>query len=314
MPDTAITLAPDGYFRRAGERFVPAGVNYWPASCGVEMWARWPEAEIRHDLDVVAGLGLNTVRFFLRRQDLEPEPGRYDETMFARLAQLLGWFRERGLYAQPSLFVGWMSGGVFWPAWREGRNVFADPFLVERGIAFARRAAQVIAPFHDCVAGVDQGNELCCLPDSSQAPPAAVAAWCAAISRGVHEAYPQALVVSGNEQAQVATDSGWRFGQQPGTDFGSMHGYPVPNWHPVGFDGMTDPLCQSLLPFYTQIARAYGPVMLQEFGTIVTFGKAQQESYLHGMLPAAWEAGERLPLVVPARHPGAPSPLPEVRL
>ena len=33
--------------------------------------------------------------------------------MFKRLAQMLTWCAERGLYAQPSLFVGWMSGGVF---------------------------------------------------------------------------------------------------------------------------------------------------------------------------------------------------------
>jgi hypothetical protein len=70
-----------------------------------------------------------------------------------------------------------------------------------------------------------------------------------------------------------------------------MHGYPVPAWHSVGFDGMTDPLCQSLLPFYTQIARAYGPALVQEFGTIVTFGAAQQESYLRALLPACWQAG-----------------------
>jgi hypothetical protein len=70
-----------------------------------------------------------------------------------------------------------------------------------------------------------------------------------------------------------------------------MHGYPVPAWHSVGFDGMTDPLCQSLLPFYTQVARAFGPVMVQEFGTIVTFGAAQQEKYLRAILPACWEAG-----------------------
>ena len=99
------------------------------------------------------------------------------------------------------------------------------------------------------------------------------------------------LIISGNEQNQVLNDTGWRFGQQPGTDLYSMHGYPVPAWHSVGFDGMTDPLCQSLLPFYTQIARAFGPVMVQEFGTIVTFGAEQQESYLRALLPACWQAG-----------------------
>jgi hypothetical protein len=70
-----------------------------------------------------------------------------------------------------------------------------------------------------------------------------------------------------------------------------MHGYPVPAWHCLPFDGMIDPLGQSLLPFCTQVARAFGPVMVQEFGTILTAGQAQQEQYLHAMLPACWQAG-----------------------
>jgi hypothetical protein len=70
-----------------------------------------------------------------------------------------------------------------------------------------------------------------------------------------------------------------------------MHGYPVGAWHSVPFDGLTDPLAHSLLPFYTQVARAFGPVMVQEFGTILTFGREQQDRYLRAVLPACWEAG-----------------------
>ena len=144
--------------------------------------------------------------------------------------------------------------------------------MVERTAAFARRAAEVIAPFHDHLLGIDQGNEICCLPDSPAAPPQAVIEWCRRINEAIRSVYPDCIILSGNEQNQVLNDTGWRFGQQPGIDLYSMHGYPVPAWHSIGFDGMTDPLCQSLLPFYTQVARAFGPVMVQEFGTIVTFG------------------------------------------
>jgi hypothetical protein len=255
------------------------------------MWQCWPEAEMQHDLDVVRVLGFNCVRFFLRWQDFEPWPGRYEPLMFARLAQFLRWCAERDLLAHPSLFVGWMSGGTFWPRWREERNVFADPFMVERAAAFAARAAEVIALYHEHVLAVDQGNELCCLSDNHTAPPLAVYHWCDRVNQAVRSVYPQALIISGNEQNQLTADTGWRFGAQPGTDLYSMHGYPVPNWHSLPFDGMTDPLCQSLLPFYTRVARAFGPVLVQEFGTIVTFGAAQQESYLRAVLPGCWEAG-----------------------
>lgn len=289
--DSGLTLDARGYWTRDGKRFVPAGVNYWPGSCGVELWQRWPEQEIQHDLDVLLALGLNSIRFFLRWQDFEPDAGEYNALMFERLALFLDWCRQRDLYAQPSLFVGWMSGGIFWPRWKGERNLFTDPFMVERAAAFARRAAEVIAPFHDRLLGIDQGNEICCLPDSPAAPPGAVIAWCRTINEEIRSVYPQSLILSGNEQNQLLDDTGWRFGQQPGTDMYSMHGYPVPSWHTVGFDGMTDPLCQSLLPFYTQVARAFGPVMVQEFGTIVTFGAEQQDHYLRALLPACWEAG-----------------------
>jgi hypothetical protein len=72
-----------------------------------------------------------------------------------------------------------------------------------------------------------------------------------------------------------------------------MHGYPVPAWHSIGFDGLTDPVCQSFLPFYTQVARVFSPLMVQEFGTIVTFGAEQQEIYLRAILAACWEAGAK---------------------
>jgi hypothetical protein len=35
-----LIIDPSGYYAHAasGERFFPTGVNYWPGSCGVEMW------------------------------------------------------------------------------------------------------------------------------------------------------------------------------------------------------------------------------------------------------------------------------------
>jgi hypothetical protein len=118
-----------------------------------------------------------------------------------------------------------------------------------------------------------------------------VVGWCEAITRSIRSVYPQALIVSGTDHNTVTADTGWRLGQMPGTDYYSMHSYPVPAWQPVAFDGLTDPLCQSLLPTYTGFGRAFGPLLLQEFGTIVTFGAAQQDAYLRALLPACWSAG-----------------------
>ncbi len=290
MPKPIFHLTPSGYFARGEQRIIPVGVNYWPGSCGVEMWQRWPAREIQHDLDTMVALGFNCVRFFVRWQDFEPTPGHYNATAFKRLDTFLKWCAKRKLLTQPSLFVGWMSGGIFWPEWKAGRNLFADPTLRRRGFAFAGRVARALAPHRQTILAVDQGNEICCLPDCLEASPADVISWCAGVNRAVRRAYPDCLIISGNEQAQITSDTGWRFDAQEGCDLYSMHTYPNGAWHSLSVDGMTDPLTASLFPFYLKCARAFGPVMMQEFGTIFTLGECC-DTYLRAMLPAAWEAG-----------------------
>ncbi len=290
MPKPVFTLSPDGYFQHRGQRVVPVGVNYWPSSCGVEMWQAWPVAEILRDLDTMQALGFNCVRFFLRWEDFEPTPGRYRAEAFARLAEFLGWCRKRSLFAHPSLFVGWMSGGVFWPEWKQERNLFSDALMRRRSFAFAARAARVCMPYRDIMLAIDQGNEICCVADAPAAPPADVASWCAGVNAAVRRVFPDALLISGNEQSQITADNGWRFGSQPGCDLYSMHTYPNSGWHSLRFDGMGDPLAQSLFPLYVKCARIFGPVMMQEFGTIFTVGDCC-DTYVRAVLTSAWEAG-----------------------
>jgi endo-1,4-beta-mannosidase len=282
-------LSSDGYFQRDGQRFVPVGVNYWPASCGLQMWTQWPEDEIQHDLDVVKKLGFNTLRILILWHEFEPEKGQYDKQAFARLKKLMAWIEERDLVSHPTLFIGWING-VLWPEWKMGRNLFEDEEMFQRSISFAGELTKVISTFSKSVVAIDIGNELCALPESKSAAPTAVIRWCSEISKTVKKEFPGALIVSGCEQAQVNEDSGWRFGEQPGCDFYSMHTYPVSEWHSIKFDGMGDPLAQSLLPFYTTIVRSFGPVMVQEMGTILARGDLSNP-YLRKVLNACWEAG-----------------------
>ncbi|MDR1284176.1 MAG: cellulase family glycosylhydrolase [Opitutaceae bacterium] len=292
-----MTIDSSGYFRdTAGALFILVGANYWPASCGVEMWQAWPENEIFSDLDLMASLGFNTVRFFVRWPDFEPRPGEYDATMLSRLLRFLDACVARGLRPQPSLFVGWMSGGIFWPSWKpDTQNLFSDPELVERGAAFARVITTHLKPFAAHLCGIDLGNELDALPESSAASPAQVREWCRRMTGAIRDVLPDALILSGCDHQQVIADTGWRLGdnEQPGIDVLTMHGYPVPTWHPVPCGGLADPLTQSLLPFYVKCTRAFGPVMLQEFGTILTNPAAapHADAYLRAILPACRDAG-----------------------
>lgn len=285
------TLHENGYFVRNGRRIVPVGVNYWPATSGVEMWARWDADEIRHDLDVVAGLGLNAIRFFLRWQDFEPREGQYAESSFHHLEQLMEWIAERGLLAQPTLFVGGMSGGTFWPDWKRERSLFADSEMIERSRAFARKAALRIAPHRQVVAGFDFGNEMEGLPDSKAASLAQLSRWCHAVREGVRAEIPDALFVAGTSNAPLVCETPWRYDNDLGTDFLSVHLYPIPHWQGVRFDGLRDPFAQRFLPFTVHAARTFGPVMVQEFGTLITGAAAPQEAYLRAILPDLWNAG-----------------------
>lgn len=286
LPTSTFTLDADGYFRQDGFRIFPAGVNYWPASSGLRMWAQWDADEVAGDLDLVRRLGLNTVRFFLRWQDFEPVAGRYDEVQFVRLDWMLAECAARGLYAQPSLFVGWMSGGIFWPEWKKDRNVFSDPFMAERSEAFARRAAQVFARHRASLIAIDLGNEMGCLPDAKVSSYATIATWCSRVCAAAKAECPGMLIVSGCDMGQVTSDSPWAFDNQPGTDFFSIHAYPVANWAPVPLAGLEDPLSRRLFACYCAYARAYGPVLFQEFATFLTLGDKSQRDFLAEALPA----------------------------
>lgn len=289
MNSPGLTLAPDGYFYRESERFVPIGANYWPASCGVHMWQAWPIDEIQGDLNLLASLGLNCIRFFLRWEDFEPAAGEYDSAMFERLNDLLIWCAERGIYAQPTLFAPHASGPG--PAWKDRQNFFTDHAMRQRAVDFAFTTARVLAPHHGCLAGVDVGHNLSRLPDSRAAGIDSINAWCRDVTSAINSGYRESLVVCGNGIDQVAGATGWRMGDLPGCDFLAMHGSTFPRDHPVASDGLTDPLAHTLLPLYTELARSFGPVMVQDMGIAPNAGIRQQDIYLRAVLPLCWNAG-----------------------
>jgi hypothetical protein len=289
MAETGLTLGKDGYFSRAGSRFVPVGVNYWPAAAGEEMWARFPADVIQHDLDRLVSLELNAVRFFLRWSDFEPAAGEWNAGAFSRLEQMVGWCAERNLCAQPTLFSRGNHQSAT-PAWGRGRNFFMDPIVRDRAFAYAAEVARVIGSFHEHLLGVDVGHQMSRWPDNLRTGGTAIDSWCQSMRASIRSTYPSAMVICGNGVDSLLRDTPWRPGDSAWS-YQTVHGSLVPADHAVGFDGLTDPLGQSLLPLYTEMARTFGPVMLQNIATLPTMGVRQQESYLQAVLPACWDAG-----------------------
>ena len=291
MADAGLTIDTYGYFNDGGERFVPIGAAYWPASCGADMWQAWPEEEMQSDLDLLREAGLNTVRFFLRWQDFEPTVGKYDDAIFGRLEEFLDWCATRGLRAQPVLFAPFSSGVTLGPAWRGRRNWFQDDSMRQRAVDFAFTAARAIGRHLPSLLSIDVGHELCRLPDSASATVAHIRSWCQSVTSAIRGAAPKALIVCGNGSDLITRETGWRLGEMAGCDFLAMHSSTLPQDHPVTCDGLRDPLCQSLLPMYTEIARSFGPVLVQDIAVAPAGGHLQPDVYLREVLEACWKAG-----------------------
>jgi len=98
------------------------GINYWPNSSAMYMWKRFDLGEIREDFAMIAGLGLDTVRFFLHWEDFQPEADRLDRAMTDRFVAVLDALNDAKLLGMPTLFTGHMSGVNFLPFWTLDRR------------------------------------------------------------------------------------------------------------------------------------------------------------------------------------------------
>ena len=119
------------------------GVNYWPRNKGLAMWRDFDIQEIASDMETIAGLGMNSVRVFLRWSDFQPAPNLIDEAMMDRFEQVLDAARKAGIGVIPTFFCGHMSGENWDVPWRGGRDPYTDPEMLRaqalQACHFARR-------------------------------------------------------------------------------------------------------------------------------------------------------------------------------
>ncbi len=88
----------------------------------MHMWQRFDPGEIAEDMARLADLGFDSVRFFLRWADFQPEAHRMERTMLARLERVMELIAAAGLRAMPTLFTGHMSGVNWLPSWTLDRT------------------------------------------------------------------------------------------------------------------------------------------------------------------------------------------------
>lgn len=107
------------------------GVNYWPSSSAISMWADWDSEELEEDIKRMQQIGINLCRFFLFMPDFMPKENFVDPVMLERLTVFLQLCEKHKIYTLPSFFVGHMSGEDWDVDWRKGRNFLTDQEMLQ---------------------------------------------------------------------------------------------------------------------------------------------------------------------------------------
>jgi endo-1,4-beta-mannosidase len=228
------------------------------------MWRGFDAGTVRAELGVLKEHGLNFTRSFFYWPDFMPTPDSVDAAACARFAEFLDLHAEAGMSTIPTLFVGHMSGENWDPAWRQGRDLYADVWMVARQAWFAGQMASRFAS-HPAVAAWLLTNEMPLY--GGQAPREQVSSWAQLIVA--------ALRASGADQPVSLGDGAWGLeisGRDNGfrlRDTAALCDFLGPHCYPMG----DDPVRQHYsAAFVCELAGSFGlPVILEEFGVTSDF-------------------------------------------
>ena len=256
------------------------GANYWSRAGGPWMWTHYDERIVREELHTLREHGLDTTRSFLFWPDFMPRPDALAEDLYARFRSFLDLHSELGMRTIPTFLVGHMSGENFSPAWRGGRSLYRDPWLLGRQAWYIRESTRRLHD-HPAVAGWLLSNEMPIFGDPEDRGSAAdrepVSAWA--------EIMTQAVRAGGGHQPVSTGDGAWGI-EVTGRD----NGYRVRDLAPMGdFVGphvyrMEDDQSREFLTaaFIGQLLSFTGkPVVLEEFGVTSAYASAERAAHYY---------------------------------
>jgi endo-1,4-beta-mannosidase len=244
------------------------GANFWSRAGGPRMWRSYDPEVVRAELATLAGHGMNLTRSFCFWPDFHPEPDRLDKDVLARFADFLDRHAEAGMGTVPTFIVGHMSGENWDPAWRQGRDLYGDVWMVARQAWFVRELTRRFAG-HPAVAGWLLSNEMPLY--GGPAPEPAVTAWA--------ELLVQAVQAGGGTQPLSLGDGAWGI-EMSGVDNGfslrataPLVDFLGPHVYPMDSDRVRLHLAPA---FACELAGFAGrPVVLEEFGVSGAFSSAE---------------------------------------
>jgi endo-1,4-beta-mannosidase len=135
------------------------GVNFWSRAGGPRMWVHYDGKIVRQELAVLADHGCNVTRSFCYWPDFVPEPEQLDGQVVDRFSDFLDAHLEMEVRTIPTFIVGHMSGQNWDPAWRQGRDLYRDVWMVSQQAWFAAEMARRFGA-HPAVAAWLVSNEM----------------------------------------------------------------------------------------------------------------------------------------------------------
>lgn len=259
------------------------GANYWSRVGGPRMWTQWDEAAVREEIHWARQIGLDTLRFFLYWPDFEPKPGVDHPLVWEHVAQFLAMAGEAGLRTFPTLLVGHMSGRNWDPVWREGRDLWQDPWMVEHEEAFIRRSVTRLQAMPS-VAGWVLTNEWPLY--AGLTTETIFQGWIRRMVNAVREQdpYHRPITLGDGLWNAVGADNGIQVNLlEQAVDIVGPHVYPE----------TSDPV-EVAMASYVHCAMGQGsrPVLLEEFGTTDAFGPGEsQADFYRSQMTGALMAG-----------------------
>ncbi|HEY7380679.1 MAG TPA: cellulase family glycosylhydrolase [Gaiella sp.] len=282
---TAARLA-DG-MPQGGSEIPWLGANFWSRTGGPRMWTRYDAAVVREELAVLQAHGLTVTRSFCFWPDFVPEPERLDEEVAERFADFLDAHLEVGLGTIPTFIVGHMSGENWDPAWRHGRDLYRDVWLVSQQAWLAAELARRFGG-HPAVVGWLLSNEMPLYGGPAAAEE--IGAWARILIQAVRSAGARQPISVGDGAWGVemsGADNGYSLRTlAPLVDFVGPHSYPMQD----------DQVRQMLTAAFTcELAGGFGkPVVLEEFGVSSDFASDEHAAaYYRQVLHTTLLAGAR---------------------
>jgi endo-1,4-beta-mannosidase len=251
------------------------------------MWSRYNAAVVREELAVLARHGCTVTRSFCFWPDFVPDVERLDEDVLARFTDFLDAHHEAGLGTIPTVVVGHMSGENWDPAWRQGRDLYRDAWLVSQQAWLAHELARRFGG-HEAVVGWLLSNEMPLYGGSAATDD--VVSWARALVEAIRSGGATQPISVGDGAWGVEVsgrDNGFSLrALAPLVDFLGPHSYPM----------LDDAVRQSLAAaFACELAGGFGkPVVLEEFGVSSDFAADDHAAdYYRHVLHTSLLAGAR---------------------